>query len=205
MTDIWDQWTEHYHRLNIDPARICRDGIIDEHLFEKARRRILFVMKETDDFRGDLREFLKDGPKTQMWHATARWAAGLLGDFPPFDKIDNEQAMRKSLTSIATINLKKASGGAQADMQKVNAYAQQDQNLLRRQISLIKPDVIVACGTFDIMIWLLGLKVDCDDPKKKAVFHEDMVIIPWKHPGRVPNRKSYEQLGELWRKRHNDS
>jgi len=204
MTDIWDQWTEHYLRLGIEPARICRDGIIDEHLFEQAERKVLFVMKETDDFQGDLREFLKDGPKTQMWHATARWAAGLLGDFPPFDKIDNEQAMRRSLTSIATINLKKASGGAQADMQKVNAYAQQDKQLLRKQISDIGPDVVVACGTFDIMIWLLGLNVVCDDPRRKPVDHDGMMIIPWRHPNRVPNRETYEKLRELWSEINND-
>ena len=205
MTDIWDQWTKHYDQLHIDPARICKDGIIDEHLFGQAKRRILFIMKEVNGFPGgDLREMLKNGPKYQMWHATARWAAGLLNDFPPYGQINTIKVRHESLKSVATINLKKTSGKAQADMAVVNSYAHQDKELLRHQISDIRANVIVACGTFDILTWLLGLEVDCDDPRRKAVKHDEMFVIPWRHPGRVTNRETYEKLGELWSEVIND-
>jgi len=200
MTDIWDRWTEHYKRLGIGPARICKDGIIDEQLFEQARRRVLFVMKEVNDFPGgDLRQMLRKGPRYQMWHATARWAAGLLADFPPYEEANRVDVQRDSLRSIATINLKKTSGRARADMSVISACAHRDRNLLRQQILDIRPDVIVACGTFDVMVWLLGLEVDCDDPRRKAVVYDGIVVIPWRHPSRVNNQETYEQLRDLWR------
>jgi len=59
------------------------------------------------------------------------------------------------LSKIAVVNLKKASGGSWSDMAVVNAYAFHDRELLRRQIKDISPNLIVACGTMDQIIWLL--------------------------------------------------
>jgi hypothetical protein len=62
---------------------------------------------------------------------------------------------RDALQSIASINLKKASGGASADSAVVSAYTFQDRDLLRDQIKSISPHTIVACGTTNVLVWLL--------------------------------------------------
>ncbi|MCH7859373.1 MAG: hypothetical protein IID14_06690, partial [Candidatus Marinimicrobia bacterium] len=158
------EWNNHYRSTGIDVDRICKDGIIDPVAYEKADSKILFILKDTNKYRGDLRELLHDGPRFQMWHALARWAAGIQLGFPQFEEIDKPDVMRTAFRSCAVINLKKTTGKAQANMSVINAYAHQDRRLLHKQIDEIKPDGIVACGTFDQMLWLLDLDCDPDSP-----------------------------------------
>ena len=74
MGDLWEKWSQHYRDIGINPSRICRDGIANPERFSRESRRVLFVMKEVDEWEGgDLRPFLASGPRYQMWHATARW------------------------------------------------------------------------------------------------------------------------------------
>ena len=48
----WGKWIRHYQALRINPDRICRDGIFDEPEWKKAGKKILFVMKEVNDWEG---------------------------------------------------------------------------------------------------------------------------------------------------------
>ncbi len=135
-----------------------------------------------------------------MWHTISRWSAGIQKVFPPFDKIDNWDSKKEAIQKIAAINLKKTSGGANSDSSVINAYCKQDSQLLNRQIDLIKPDVIVTCGTFDSVLWLRGLRVNPDAPKDSIVIDKKSgaLVVPWRHPGRVNNRKTYEELKQLF-------
>ncbi len=199
MTDeeIWAKWGQHYVKLGIDPKGICRDGIIDVTAYRHSKPRILFVMREVNDFpEGDLRVMLSKGPKYQMWHTVARWASGILNGFPPFEEIDTWTAMKDSIRSIATINLKKITGGSTADMSIVNAFAFRDRDLLLEQIELIDPEIIIAAGTFDTLVWLLELEVYPEKPLDRPVPEKvyGLQVIPWRHPGRADNRETYEEL-----------
>lgn len=196
----WEDWEIHYKSLGIDPLRICKDGVFDDSNWADSNTRILFIMKEVNDWKGgDLKSLFSDGPKHQMWHTIARWSAGILNAFPPFDSIDNDKSLRESIKQIASINLKKTSGGSSSNMSQINAYAHQDKELLRKQISEINPTHIIAAGTFDILIWLLDLNIEVDSPKEKPVFKKELNswVIPWRHPSRVNNRETYSQLKNL--------
>jgi len=160
MVDIWIKWTLHYKQLGIDPYRISKDGILNIDEYRNAKRKILFVMKETNKYEGgSLSDLLKNGPKYQMWHTTARWAAGILNNFPEYQEIGNYDTLTKAIHKIAVINLKKAAGGSSANMTIVEAYAHQDKQLLIEQTKSINPDIILACGTFEPLIWLFDLPV----------------------------------------------
>lgn len=203
MRNIWEKWKRHYSKLGIDARRICRDGILNEREdeFRAMSRRILFVMKEVDDWEeGDLRKLLKEGPVYQMWHTAARWAAGILHDFPPFKTIDNYKAMKDSLKRVASINLKKTSGGGSSDMPVISAYTHADKKLLLDQIQQIAPNIVLACGTFDCLIWLLNLSVDPDTPYKNPVRDKasGAWIIPWRHPSRACNKDTYAELKKVF-------
>jgi hypothetical protein len=197
---LWSDWQKHYERIGISPEGICQDGIIDIATYNKAKVKILFILKDVNDWpSGDLRDMLKKGPVDQIWHAVARWASGLLLGFPSFSSIDTKQIMTQSIQSVAVINLKKYSGYSSIGPRILNAFAKNDHKLLLAQINMIKPDLIIACGTFDPLIWLLDLDVDPLDPWAKPVIAKRLSawVVPFRHPTMVNNRITYSSLKKL--------
>jgi len=202
QNDVWTDWENHYRISGIDPGSICKDGPIDEVSYRNAHPKILFVLREVNNYRGgNLKDYLADGPKYPIWFAVARWAAGLLNDFPPFQEIIKPRILKDSIRKTAIINLKKASGGPQADPQEVNLYAYRDRQLLRQQVDLIAPEIVVACGTFDTIVWLLELDINPLDLKNKVytVGPKNWIVINWRHPTRANMRETYQELSNLWR------
>jgi len=199
-TDLWAQWRQHYSECGIDSSQICTDGIVDSSIFAHEGKKVLFVLRETNGFAGgDLCGFLRDGPRYQMWHTVARWATGIQQGFPLYDDINKFAVLQRSLRRCAAINLKKASGGSSANPAVINAFAFQDRALLRKQISEIEPEIIVACGTFDPLVWLLEIEFKPNHLWGNPAKCESISawVIPWRHPGRANNRKTYSELGTI--------
>jgi hypothetical protein len=200
--DVWIEWQNHYRQSGLDPAAICKDGIVDPSLFAAATPKILFVLREVNDWPGGhLKELLSAGPKYQMWYSVATWSAGLLGNFPPFAAVDKLEVLSKSLRSIAVVNLKKLSGGSRSDLQQINLFAHSDSELLRRQISQIAPQIIIACGTFDPLVWLLDLDINPNQYAKRIhlVRPAGTTVINWRHPARANRRETYRELSTICR------
>jgi hypothetical protein len=199
VEEIWQRWSDYYREKSLDPNRICRDGIANPDRFAAASQRVLFVMREANDWPGgDIRTLLQDGPRFQVWHTVGRWAAGLLQGFPSYDLIDRYETIRDSLQQVASVNLKKQTGGSSSDLAVINAYAWQDRDLLKDQITQIGPTIIVACGTFNELVWLLDLPVTADSPRSALTLEpQGWRVIPWIHPSRCDNRKSYQQLAAI--------
>ncbi len=198
--DIWARWATHHSEHGIDPARISRDGIICQDLFKNAPRKILFILKETNKYPGgSLQDYLSKGPKSQMWYEVSRWAAGLLNNFPPYNEIDHADVLTHSIQSIAAINIKKITGGASAWWNEINLYAHLDAHLLTEQITLISPRIIVACGTFDILVWLLNLEINPKDIQSRChrIMQNDGLLISWRHPARASASSSYNGLRDV--------
>lgn len=200
--DLWEKWKKHYEGKDIDIKEICKDGIINEDDFKTINPRLLFVMKEVNDWPGgNLKELFINGPKYSMWHTIARWTTGIFEEFPSFEDINKWERYSKNISKIASINLKKLSGGASSDMSLINAYAHQDRELLIEQISTIKPDLIIACGTFDQLVWLLNLDVDCKNYSKPVLAELGAIkawVIPFRHPARVTDQEGcYLKLKKL--------
>jgi hypothetical protein len=201
--DLWTRWAEHYSQFGVDPNSICQDGIINPDLFKNANRKILFVLKEVNDYPGGKLELaLAKGPKYPMWFAVARWAAGLLKDFPRFSDIDHGNILIESIKSIAAINLKKASGGPIARSSQINLFAHFDRELLVEQIRNIAPQIIVACGTFDQLVWLLNININPNDIDSSCHYlsSDHILIINWRHPSRVSAQSSYNELSKVSKK-----
>jgi hypothetical protein len=153
MKTLLEEWRKHR------PGMVS-DGIVDEETYAGSEVKILYILKEVHDDSGkgkwDLRDFLKDGAPGhgQTWNNVARWQYGI-------ENIDREVSWEmadKNLTDkrdifrrIAAINLKKEAGTGVAHPEEIRKYAQQDRELLQRQIELCRPDVIVCCGTGDVV------------------------------------------------------
>ncbi len=199
--ELWNDWRKHYESLDIDPEQICKDGILDTEAWKTANPKIVFVLRESNDYPGDLADLLCDGPRYQTWHAISRWAGGLLKGFPRFEEVDDYAKKKEALHMVAALNLKKPTGGSGADMSVVSAYAFQDRALLLEQFRQISPDVVVACGTFDLLVWLLELVVKPDKSGQRPVYDAKRKawVIPFRHPTRADSLKSYAQLEKVAR------
>jgi len=167
MKSIWQRWKAHYKTLGIDEKEITKDGIIDESKFNN--KRVLFILKDSNKFGGHhLKELFVNGPKYQMWHTTARWAYGIINNFPEYKKF-NKNELKEALHSVAIINLKKKAGKSTAKQNIIDAYTHQDKALLLEQIKSINPKIIIGCGTFSSLIWLLDLPANGDNPNEKPL------------------------------------
>lgn len=206
MDSIWDKWQKLYKEARIDTSRICIDGILNPSKFNQASRKLLFVLKDINN-RGmddpshgvrNLPEWLAYGPKHQLWHTIARWSAGIFNNFPPYATL-SEAIVNESLAKVAAINLKKACGGARANSEVIAAYTHQDRDLLIEQIQSIKPDLIIACGVMEHLIWLLDLEVNPEAPLDSPVKDEarGAWVIPFRHPARAAGSKIYKQLKQV--------
>lgn len=58
-----------------------------------------------------------------------------------------ERRKRCLIRRAAVMNIKKIGGGPNAVLDSINSFASADRNLLCEQIHIIKPDIIVLCGT----------------------------------------------------------
>jgi len=93
-----EKWERHYKGLGIDSSKICCDGIFDDGEWKNVKKKILFIMKEVNNWEGgDLKTLFKDGPKYQMWHTISRWAGGILNNFPKFEEIDEWSAKKANI------------------------------------------------------------------------------------------------------------
>lgn len=199
MTDLWSRWEDYYRRHDIAPERICRDGIIDPERFSKEHRRVLFVLRESNNSAGrDICADLRSGLKWQLWHTVARWAAGLLSTkpFPDFDQIDTPAHMADAIQRVAIVNLKKVTGGSSANLGVINRYAYLDQELLRTQIAEIAPTLIVACGTTEPLLWVLRPDLQGEASADESYRHSGLGawVVPLRHPAMADNRETYETL-----------
>jgi hypothetical protein len=130
-------------------GNFSRDGIVSEESYEKAARRLLFILKEPNDHHDDLREhainFAKGTDRSYAtWRNLAYWSYGLLRGFPGFTQVRNDPSHPAVLHEIAVMNLKKSPGGSAAIPQGIIDFARDDSNrdFIRREVAIIEPQIV---------------------------------------------------------------
>ncbi len=132
---------------------VIPDGVMDEQEYLSARYKIVYVLKEVNGGKDwDLREFVgKDGGRPQTWDNIARWTEGILSweqEIPWCElEKDNEARRKNVLKKIAATNLKKTSGGYISDSKQIYQAAEEYSPIIKRQIDIYDPDIIICCGT----------------------------------------------------------
>jgi hypothetical protein len=192
-------------------GRACdfhRDGIVDEGKFRSEKRRVLFVLLEPNSKGGrfdkhcgsDLRALWHDVPlKKSLDRNLARWTRLLLDNAGRTTWKPTPSETKAQLQRVAIINLKKMPGGGTADAEAIGAHAWQDRKFLRKQIRIIAPDFVVACGlrANKVLGWVLHDDLQAD-------VHDD---LPWRVnglrvlPGNHPSLRPYQAAGALRRLR----
>jgi len=191
LTD-WSRQTHHKGKGKY----FIKDGIVDPRRWASPTRpRVLLLLKEAyheESEHWDLREYVRklehpDGTllNSAYWcYAIQCVARGDLQPVPFRDtrKSQYEQAV-EALKSSAIVNVKKSEGRSRSLDKEVEDYAKKDGPFIRRQIELIKPDVVV-CGNTWVLVEHLWPKKD------KGYVHDGVyrigqrVFMNFWHPSR---------------------
>jgi len=148
---IFAEWQQRHDKSFV------RDGVVDEYTFRASSPKIVYVLKEVNDFDGggwDLRELLlgklASGIPGKTWNNVTRWTMGLrdLSKDIPWSVLQNinEKQRKDTLKSVCVVNIKKTPGAGTADEKAVIQIAKQDEELLRKQLDFYKPDLVICCG-----------------------------------------------------------
>ena len=137
------------------PNRFAKDGAGCE--YENSKIKILFILKETNNtdcnWDGRLRldggMMCKNGtPIKHTWNNIFCWASYLMDNKPLIDckSPDKAEERAKIFKKIAAMNLKKESGGSQSKYDEIRSVAIEDSALIKEQIEMYMPDIIICCG-----------------------------------------------------------
>lgn len=141
--ELFSEWKQRYCF-----DAFISDGIVDSTNY--AHPHILFVLRDMNlkwKQDRDLCEDLRcDGSGWKTWNNVGRWTAALLDGDPayPFDMSTDKRVAQ--LKRVAVMNLKKEGGGSRTDRLKLDAAVQKQALLIRREISMCTPKLIVCCG-----------------------------------------------------------
>ena len=141
MDALFDQWQQKYSF-----SAFVKDGIVDVENYEKPH--VLFILRDMNcpvpnDLRKDLRTF---GSGSKTWCNVGRWTCALLDENEPYPYNMSSSQRTEQLRRIAVMNLKKEGGAARADGKTLVSYAEEQKEMILRQIELCDPDIIICCG-----------------------------------------------------------
>lgn len=196
------EWSAAFDK-EIPPSRINEFGIIDEKRYDTDKG-VLFVCKETNNwdnedyekgilFRGWMEGITQHGlaggdhisQHPNMWYNIGRWATLICGPSTSIDEIaDMKASAISAIGMIAFTNINKVRGKKSSR----NEYHQLAKSriageLLRREVEIIKPQLIVCCGTYNTVV--------------KSLHDYEGQIIKMPHPG--ARKKKTKMLYELLR------
>lgn len=147
------------------------DGIVCPELWFSQSTRVLFILKEAYSDDGnendwDLLDCLnsESESKGRIWTAVAEWQYALQNTteerIPVFDgwlgcPVGDTKQYREARTALlkqcAVINIKKSNGQNGSDDMDLLRYVKEDWMLIKSQIELINPTIIVCGSTFSLL------------------------------------------------------
>ena len=206
LNKLFDEWKQKRRK---EAECMCLDGIVCEDNYESANPKLLFIAKEPNNPKGpafDFREEWRREVKYAFAIRLCEWAYGVWNCFPPLSEFDAlaEADKLEVMSYISFMNLKKVGGPGKADQEEIRSTTDRDKDLLRRQIEIIDPDVIIGgVGRGDSRLWSLlfhGIAFqDCGfDICVARVGHRR--VIDFYHPSyhNVPRAMSYSLLGRVF-------
>ncbi|MHC1697591.1 MAG: hypothetical protein AB9919_05920 [Geobacteraceae bacterium] len=199
MEELFVEWK----KFVLDEAdHFVEDGIICPEKWSLANQKVLFVLKETNDYTGSISKLIHDAiairPKSRLWgrptfHNIGRWAYGLLNYPQSIGEYNAAHNNRKeSILYCSFINVKKTTGGRTAT-NAVEENAKKYSKFLRKQIEIINPNIMVFGGTYKIMKdYVLPELVRVSS---RIHSYKDIICINANHPACTKNRALiYDQV-----------
>ena len=200
MNTLFQDWEEVHKRKGYE--RFIRDGIVSlKDWYEQTTPKVCYLLKEAySDSEGfDLVQALRDRDPWRMWKKVAVWTEAIFQAFGQCSAYDKERIQKNSWKNtdwIAVINIKKSNGQSQSDDEELAAYAEADQDFLRRELDIIKPDIILCGNTGDCLRTILGDRWK-DNETAMTMFGQwnGKLVIDYYHPAsQFPQSISYYAL-----------
>lgn len=150
---------ELFNEWRLTTPNLSEDGVIDRKTYLESEIKILFLLKEVNSKEGfNLKEFVKEGGRSQTWDNIARWTFGILNfkndfEWGEVEKINNSDFRKNWLKHVCVMNIKKTPGGHTSDSKSLWEGSLQGKFFLQRQFNLYyenqdtRPDIIIACGS----------------------------------------------------------
>ena len=193
LDTLFAEWADRF-----EGERFMKDGIIHEDDWDKSRCKVLVVLKEdnncpSDDLRKECRE--------KPWPVPGSWSYGLQQSGPgkvrAYSEASKDESVAEGCRSLAILNLKKSSGGPIANPDTIRKYALRDADLIRREMEIINPDIIICGGTFSIFREIFKLDSTTKDGEMMHLYR-GKPVIDFCHPSaRRPHEEMFSSLMEL--------
>ena len=171
LNELFIRWRKKdVFKPNGQRGQFIPDGIVCLPEYEKAKIKVLFMLKDLDDQtpelyyeRGVCEEVLASTNAGNTWNPIAEWAYALTTGNPEY--IHASKLGRNPFRTVAIMNLKKASGTESAE--QIREFACNDRIEIIEEIKICDPDIILTCGRDDVF-----------EVMKKIVVNEQYEEIP---------------------------
>ncbi len=203
-----------------EPDILVYDGIVNEECYAHQSKKILFLLKDGNDpncyedgngytYR-DLYSAATDKNTKMytMWRYMSMWIRiveekdFLLSECWNKTSGFSVESMRRYLSHIATVNIKKSAGKGTNDKTYVPAMKRAVEcyyDLIKAEISLIKPDLVICGDTFDYIKDKYNVKVSQLPNGKRFFVFENCIYLEYWHPSaRFGYEKHYRLFKETY-------
>ena len=210
MTDfqkIQNSLDEEFKRKGYD----VKDGILDNECWEKSKLKILYLLKEANDDFVDIRNThidIRHGNSKTFWWNVVFWKHALTAAFENPENLDSSLPDKSNieevknnnylLKDIAYVNIKKRNFNLPtSENVDISNYAKSDKELLRQQIDLINPNVVLCCGiTHQFLRYKMFYENDILEQLGEYCYkHKNRLVIDFYHPA---CRKGYATYSLLY-------
>jgi hypothetical protein len=161
LNTLFQEWKAYYKEQDREfhEEEFNGDGISRyEEKWTNARPKVLFLLKDTNAYEGDIRDELTDSLKS--WSPHGCWAYGfqntIINYIPPFTEANKEEKKLVAWRSCGVLNLKKSQGGNNSNMIELQKVAMRDIAYITKELEIIQPNIVVCGGTFNIVKNLFG-------------------------------------------------
>ncbi len=178
------------------------DGITNYDQFGKSGLKILWIMKEANQSKGqhqdDLRVFHRNVKGYARWRRTykiiIKSTYGILHHLN-FDDVPDESNISDVLNEIAFINVKKTGGGSSSNWTTIAEHYNKNKNLILEQITCIEPDIIINASRVEDLSNILAISEWRQVEAFKVAKAKNAIIIHAYHPNqRKFNHPKYFEL-----------
>lgn len=183
------------------------DGPVDLSSYLNSKIKILWLLKEAYDNDNDgeggwylsslladnnvYEKFLKTASSKNTWYPIIYTTFGILNNFMLYDNmefIDKDSTIVSILKNTAFLNINKLAGESKSNDTELRRIFSLNKDILKRQIDLLNPDIIIGGNTLKFYAELLDIS-NCTESiskrKTKYYFTTNKLYIDAYHPGQI--------------------